>query len=719
MNIESYIDQLRHLNINYDLTKIIEAYSFAEEAHMGQFRRSGERYFIHPIHVSLILAELELDEASIISGLLHDVVEDTKYTYEDIVERFGTPIADIVDGVTKLGQITFDSIEERQVENLRKMFLAMSKDIRVMLIKLADRLHNMRTLKFMSDEKKKEKAKETIEIYAPIAHRLGISKIKWELEDLSLLYLDPEKYNELISKVNKKRFERESLIENVIDKISLDLKKSEIAFDIYGRPKHFYSIYKKMKFQNKNFDEIFDLTAIRVMVDTVKDCYGALGIVHTLWKPIPGRFKDYIAMPKPNMYQSLHTTVIGDNGEPFEIQIRTHEMHKIAEYGIAAHWKYKEGVSHDELGDKLTWIRQMMEWDRDMDNPSEFMESLRLDVFNNQVYVFTPQGRVIELPDGATPIDFAYKIHSGVGNSCVGAKIDGRIVPLNYELKNGNIIHIMTSKNSSGPSRDWLNFVKSTQARNKIRQYFKKEKRVENIETGKEILEREIKRQNLVPKKVLTPDMLEPLLRRLSCSNLDDLYAGVGYGGIGTAQVVPKLKERYNEIHKKELQLEKEFVVEIDKTTNKKSKKEGVLVKGIDDVLVRFAKCCTPVPGDEIIGYITRGRGVTVHRSDCTNFEKSDDTTNRFIEVEWIEDENSTYASEVLIMSVDRKGLLSEITGIISEQGLLVKGLSAKVNDTVAVINVTVEISDVKQLNRLINRFKTLKDIIEVRRVKA
>jgi GTP pyrophosphokinase len=722
MNIESYIDQLKQLNSSYDLSRIIQGYHFAEDAHKGQFRRSGERYFIHPIHVSLILAELELDETSIISGLLHDVIEDTDFTYQDISERFGESVADIVDGVTKLGQITFDSIEERQAENLRKMFLAMAKDIRVILIKLADRLHNMRTLKFMSEEKKREKAQETIDIYAPIAHRLGISKIKWELEDLALLYIDPVMYHDLISKVNKKRVERESLIENVIEKISLELTNTDVPFEIYGRPKHFYSIYKKMKFQNKNFDEIFDLTAIRVMVETVKDCYGALGIVHTLWKPIPGRFKDYIAMPKPNMYQSIHTTVIGDNGEPFEIQIRTHEMHKIAEYGIAAHWKYKEGVSHDDLGDKLSWIRQMMEWERDMENPSEFMESLKLDVFNNQVYVFTPRGKVIELPDGATPVDFAYKIHSAVGNSCVGAKIDGRIVPLNYTLNNGNIIEIMTSKNSSGPSRDWLKFVQSTQARNKIKQYFKKEKRSENIETGKEILERELKRQNLSVKKMLVPNILEPLLKRLSCVSLDDLYAAIGYGGIGTHQVVPKLKERYQELHKKDVEdLKDSKEVVIDHTSpNKKIKSEGVRVKGIDDVLVRFAKCCTPVPGDEIIGFITRGRGVTIHRSDCTNFERNKETKERFIDVQWVENEASTYASEVLIVSVDRKGLLSEITGVISEHGLQVKGLSAKVSDDgIATINVTAEISDIKQLNRLINRFKQLPNIIQVRRISS
>jgi|LGOV01.1.fsa_nt_gb GTP pyrophosphokinase len=718
MNIESYIDQLLKFNPNYDLTNIIKAYKISEEAHKGQFRKSGERYFIHPVQVSLILAELELDEVSIIAGLLHDVIEDTEYTYSDIEKMFDKSTADIVDGVTKLGQISFDSKEEQQVENLRKMFLAMAKDIRVILIKLADRLHNMRTLKFMTEEKKKEKAEETLEIYAPIAHRLGISKIKWELEDLSLLYIDPVKYYELIARVNKKRAERELLIKNVIDKIDIELKETNIPCEINGRPKHFYSIYRKMTYQNKHFDEIFDLTAIRVIVDSVKDCYGVLGVVHTLWKPIPGRFKDYIAMPKPNMYQSLHTTVIGDNGEPFEIQIRTHDMHKIAEFGIAAHWKYKENKSTDDIGDRLTWIRQMMEWDRDIENPSEFMESLRHDVFNSQVYVFTPNGEVVELPDGATPVDFAYKIHSAVGNKCVGSKIDGRIVPLNFKLKNGNIVEIMTSKSSNGPSRDWLNFVKSTQARSKIKQFFKKERRSENIETGKEILEREIKKQGLVPKKVLVNDYLNPLLRRLSCNTIEDLFAAVGYGGISTAQVVPKLKERYAELHKKEIEELKEVVITHE--DRKKPNKQGVRVKGVDDMLIRFAKCCNPVPGDDIIGFITRGRGVTVHRLDCTNFEKTQDAKERYIEVEWINDESSTYSSEIKIIANDRRGLISEITAVVSEQNLIVKGLNAKVNDDgMATVSISLEISDIKQLNKLIHKMKILQDIISVKRVKS
>ncbi|OPL07962.1 MAG: (p)ppGpp synthetase [delta proteobacterium ML8_F1] len=718
MNLETYIDQLKQYGDHYDLENIIKAYQLAEKAHRGQFRKSGERYFTHPIHVSLILAELELDESSVIAGLLHDVVEDTEYTYGDIEAAFGKNVADIVDGVTKLGQISFDSKEEQQVENLRKMFLAMGKDIRVILIKLADRLHNMRSLRFMSAEKKTEKATETLEIYAPIAHRLGISRIKWELEDLAFMYIDPDAYYDLINRVNKKRNEREALIENVIDKINLELNEATIEHDIYGRPKHFYSIYKKMKYSQKDFDEIFDLTAIRVLVDSVKDCYGVLGMVHTLWKPIPGRFKDYIAMPKPNMYQSLHTTVIGDNGEPFEIQIRTYEMHRVAEYGIAAHWKYKEGKSQDDMEDKLSWIRQMMEWDRDIENPTDYLDSLRFDVFSNQVYVFTPNGEVIELPDGATPVDFAYKIHSAVGNHCVGAKVDGRIVPLNHKLNNGNIVEIMTSKNSAGPSRDWLKYVQSTQAKTKIRQYFKKERRGENIEKGREILEREIKRQGLNPKEALVPEIVEPILRRLSCSSLEDLHASLGYGGIRTTQVVPKIREYYRELHKSALEEVKE--VHVDRRKPPKSSQQGVLVKGIDDVLVRFAKCCNPVPGDEIIGFITRGRGVTIHRADCNNFEKTEDAQNRFIEVQWYQAEDATYTTEIQVIARDKKGLLSELTGIISEQNLLVKGLSAKVKDDgTAVVNVTVEISDTKQLSKLINRLKSYPETEEVKRIKS
>ena len=548
--LENFIIQIQQHNPNIEYTNIIKAYHFAESAHEGQLRKSGEKYFTHPLQVALILAELEMDDNTIVAGLLHDVLEDTKYEYDEIVAEFGEEVAWLVDGVTKLTRLKYESKEERQAENLRKMFLAMAKDIRVIIIKLADRLHNMRTLEYMNEEKKKEKAMETIEIYAPIADRLGISKIKWELEDTSLRFIDPEGYYELIEKVNKKRGEREEYIKHVISMLDESLVDMGINYEITGRPKHFYSIYKKMVYQNKSFEEIFDLTAIRVIVDNIKDCYGVLGIVHTLWKPIPGRFKDYIAMPKTNMYQSLHTTVIGPKGEPFEIQIRTEDMHKIAEYGIAAHWKYKEGrVEEENIDKKLTWLRQMLEWQRDLKDPKEFVESLKIDLFTNQVFVFTPKGDVVELPVGSTPVDFAYKIHSGVGNSCIGGKVDGRIVPLDYKLKTGNIVEVITSAHSNGPSRDWLKFVKSTQAKNKIRQWYKKERKEENILKGKDMLEKEVKRLGYSTKEFLQVDWLNSAVKKLSLNAIEDLYASLGYGGISLNQVMPKLKEKFRAEH--------------------------------------------------------------------------------------------------------------------------------------------------------------------------
>ncbi len=728
MNLETYILKIEQFNPYLNLDRIIKAYQFGESAHSGQFRKSGETYFIHPIHVSLILAELELDEDTIVAGLLHDVVEDTKYTLEDVGKEFGQQVALLVDGVTKLGQIHYDTKEERQAENLRKMFLAMAKDIRVILIKLADRLHNMRTLKYMTDNKKKEKAEETLEIYAPIAHRLGISKLKWELEDLSFLYLDPEGYYDLVSKVNKKREEREKNINNVIQELKKAVKEDEITCDITGRPKNFYSIYKKMVYQNKNFEEIYDLTAIRVIVDNIKDCYGILGIVHNLWIPLPGRFKDYISIPKPNMYQSLHTTVMSGTGEPFEIQIRTAEMHRIAEYGIAAHWKYKEGLeaSQGDMESRLSWLRQMMEWQRDLSDPKEFMDSLKIDLFTNQVFVFTPEGEVIDLPLGSTPVDFAYKIHSAVGNKCVGAKVNGRIVPLNFQLSNGQIIEVLTANNASGPSRDWLKFVKSTQAKNKIKNWFKKERRDENIKEGRDMLEKEIKRNGFQPKELMKDDWIDPIIEKLGMNVLEDLYAAIGYGGIMLNQVVPKLKEKHRLENKPQTSLLEQMAEGFDpdhqpRERDKKKKNKaanGVVVEGVDDMLVRFAKCCNPVPGDEIIGYITRGRGVTIHRADCINFEKTDGAQNRFIEVAWDSKEQKTsYNSEVQIVAPDRKGLLGEITVLITDLSLVVTGVNAKLSKNgIAIINLTLEISDSEQLTKLINKIRSMPEIIEVKR---
>lgn len=724
MNLNDYIDKIVSVNDNVDIVQLEKAYKYAQKAHEGQFRQSGEPFFIHPVAVSIIVAELEVDSDTIVSCLLHDTIEDTDCTFEDIEREFGLSVAQLVDGVTKLTKMHYETKEEIQVENLRKMFLAMAKDIRVILIKLVDRLHNMRTLKYVAPKKKMEKAKETLEIYVPIAHRLGIFKIKGELEDLCLLYLEPEVYYELSNKINQKLSDRKSYVDHVIEEISKSLNELEIEFEIYGRSKNFYSIYKKIKFQQKEFSEIYDITAIRVVVDSVKDCYAVLGAVHTIWKPLPGRFKDYIAMPKPNMYRSIHTTLMGSKGEPFEVQIRTHEMHKVAEYGIAAHFNYKESKSSlNNIDEKLVWLRQMMEWQGDIENPEEFLDSLKIDILNHQVFVFTPESKVVELPVGATPVDFAYKIHTEVGNKCVGAKVNGRIVPLNFKLSNGQIVEILTQKNSNGPSRDWLKFVKSTQAKNKIKHWFKKERREENIEKGREMIEREIRRSGFKVNELMNPKWLNPLMSRLSIYSVDDLYATIGYGGIMMNQVVPKLKEEYKkantvkpEIDYNTFEVKKEDRREIER--NKKRVGSSIIVKGLDDVLTKFARCCTPVPGDEIIGYITRGRGVTIHRADCKNFESTEEMQSRFIEVAWRHDETASFTAEIQVIAPDRKGLLSEVTSLIVAINLVVTGVSAKLlKSGIAVINLSVEISDIKKLNNLINKVKNLEDVIEVKRV--
>ncbi|RKD34648.1 RelA/SpoT family protein [Thermohalobacter berrensis] len=713
-NLISKIEQYNPLG---DLDLVIRAYNFAESAHAGQVRNSGERFFVHPFNVAMILADLNMDVATIAAGLLHDVIEDTDATYEKLRENFNEEIANLVEGVTKLKKLKYRTKQERQAENLRKMVIAMSKDIRVIIIKLADRLHNMRTLNYMTEAKKKEKALETLEIYAPIAHRLGISKIKWELEDLSLRYIDPEGYYDLVEKVSKKRREREAYINNVIKILKEKLKETKIDCEINGRPKHFYSIYRKMHYQNKTFNQIYDLTAIRIIVETVKDCYAVLGIVHTIWKPIPGRFKDYIAMPKPNMYQSLHTTVIGPQGEPLEIQIRTWEMHRTAEYGIAAHWKYKEGNNKtDELDKKLSWLRQVLEWQKEMKDPKEFMESLKIDLFTNEVFVFTPKGDVINLPAGSTPIDFAYRVHTAVGNNCVGAKVDGRIVPLDYKLKNGNIVEIITSANSNGPSRDWLKIVKSSQAKSKIKQWFKREEKAQNINKGKDMLEKEVKRQGYKLTEILKDDWLKKVAQKLSLNSVDDLYAALGYGSITLAQITHKLVELYNDYYSKKEDKKEELLKQVK---NKKTyrPKQGVKIKGIDNVKVRFSKCCNPVPGDEIIGYITRGRGVSIHRKDCPNINNLENQ-ERFVEVEWDEAKKVSYSAEIQIKASDKPGLLSEITQLLSEGNLTVTSLHARTNkEKLALINITLEIKGVEQLNKFMKKVKKHKDVIDVYRV--
>jgi GTP pyrophosphokinase len=705
-------------NASADLSLIRRAYDFAKNAHSGQHRISGELFIFHPLEVAMILADLELDLATIAAGILHDVVEDTKYTFEDIEKNFGPEIALLVDGVTKLGKLEYRTKEEQQAENLRKMFLAMAKDIRIILIKLADRLHNMRTLKYLPKEKQREKAIETIEIFAPLAHRLGISKIKWELEDLAFRYLEPEHYYDLVEKVAKKRKEREEHINKMISILRERLSSAGISAEIQGRPKHFYSIYKKMKEQNKSFDQIYDLTAVRVIVETVRDCYAALGVVHTLWKPIPGRFKDYIAMPKPNMYQSLHTTVIDSSGDPLEIQIRTYEMHKTAEYGIAAHWRYKEGDKGDkEFDKKLSWLREILDWQRELRDAREFMESLKIDLFTDEVYVFTPKGDVIDLPTGSCPIDFAYRIHTDVGNRCIGAKVNGKMVPLDYKLSNGDIIEIITSAHSNGPSRDWLNIVKSTQAKNKIRQWFKKERRDENIARGKELLEKEAKRQGYDIYQLIKYDFMPALLKRMSFSTIEDLYAGIGYGGVTPNQIMQKILDEY----RKTIKPEKGDLV-ADKTDAKlKDRKKvdrGIKIDGVDNILIKFSRCCNPVPGDRIIGYITRGRGVSIHRQDCPNVLNNLYDRERLIEVKWEGFRDTSYPVEIEASAYDRPGMLSDIINVIGDMKTTIDAVNARASKNgIATIDLVVEINDKQHLENVMQKLRKVNGIFEVKRV--
>ena len=712
--IEELLNKIREYNPSVDENAVRKAFDLAYEHHKGQKRNSGEDYIIHPFNVALILAEMNMDTPTIIAGLLHDTIEDTDVTFEDVEKEFGVEVANLVDGVTKLKKLNYQTKQEKQAENIRKMVLAMAKDIRVIIVKLADRLHNMRTLEYMTDAKKKEKATETIEIYAPLADRLGMNSIKGELEDLSLRYLDPENYYQLVEMVNKRRSERENLINNTISDLKENLDKIGINADIHGRPKNFYSIYKKMKFKDKAFDEIYDLSAIRVLVEDIKDCYGVLGVVHTLWKPIPGRFKDYIAMPKPNKYQSLHTTVIDNNGETFEVQIRTFEMHQTAEYGIAAHWKYKAGVNKSTSFDEnLTWLRQFLEWQKDLSDPNDFMETLKVDFFADEVFVFTPGGDVINLPEGSTPIDFAYRIHSDVGNHCVGAKVNGRIVPLDYTLKSGDIIDVITSSNAS-PSMDWLKIVKSPQAKKKISQYFKVKDRDKNIERGRDMLEREAKKIGYRVGDILKEEWLEEVRQKINVSSLEDLYAAVGFGTITINQVMSKLVEIYKKFNKNDIVPE-----EIIPQKSKKIVRGGVLVKGVDNLKVRFAKCCNPVPGDDIVGYITIGRGVSVHRADCANIKNMDESA-RLIEVEWQTEKGASYNAQIEVKAADKGNIISDVATRINDSKLVLHNLNAKTTkDGDLILDVTVEIHSIEELTRLIDKLKRIKHVFDVYRVKA
>jgi len=721
VNIEEILTRVQGYNPRADLTLIRAAYALAEEAHRGQYRQSGEEYIVHPLAVADILSELEMDAPAIAAGMLHDVVEDTGVSLNEIEKRFGPEVARLVDGVTKLNRLGFRSHQEEQVENLRKMFFAMAEDLRVIIIKLADRLHNMRTLKALPPEKQKEIARETMEIYAPLAHRLGIWRIKWELEDLAFRYLDPEKYRELAEKVAMKRQEREEYIKQVVAILRERLTALGFKAEIQGRAKHLYSIYKKMQ-EGRDFSQIYDLMAVRVIVDTIKDCYGVLGTVHTLWKPIPGRFKDYIAMPKANMYQSLHTSVIGPRGEPFEIQIRTWEMHWTAEFGVAAHWRYKEGNRTDkDFDQKLAWLRQVLEWQRELKDANEFMESLKIDLFDDEVFVFTPKGDVVDLPLGSTPVDFAYQIHTDVGNRCVGAKVNGKITPLNYQLKNGDIVEIITSKQAAGPSPDWLNFVKTSGARHKIKQWFKKERREENIALGREALEREVRRLGLEPHEVLREERMAELAKKLSFLTTDDLVAAVGYGGLSPQQVVSRLSEEYRK-EKKEQELANLVEVKPDARLVSEFGKpsQGIRVRGISNVLIRLARCCNPVPGDPIVGFITRGRGVSVHRMDCPNVDILARERDRLIEVTWDESQASgTYPVELEIRALDRPGLLSDVAGVVAETrtNILSANVRTSRGQRSASIDLILEIKDLKQLQYIANKIERVKDVISVERV--
>ena len=727
MSVEDLIRRIRKYHPEDDMDLVRRAYQYAEKAHEHQKRKSGEPYFSHPCAVAVILTDLMLDATTIAAGLLHDCVEDVDgVTQETIRQEFGQEVELLVDGVTKLSQLNFASREEAQAETLRKMFLAMAKDIRVVLIKLADRLHNMRTLKYQKPERQIPIARETLDIYAPLAHRMGVYTIKWELEDLSLRYIDPEGYQELVRLVGMKREERERLIADVSQQLSVRLREAGIKAEITGRPKHFYSIYKKMKSQNKTFDQINDLIALRVLVNTQQDCYFVLGVVHTMWPQVPGRFKDYISMPKANMYQSLHTTVV-NQGKPFEVQIRTFEMHRTAEYGIAAHWRYKEGrANENELDQKLSWLRRILDWQSDVRDPGEFGELAKVDLFADEVFVFTPKGDVISLPRGATPLDFAYRIHSAVGNRCIGAKVNGRIVPLAAQLETGDFVEVMTSANSHGPSRDWLNIVKTSEAKAKIRAWLKKEQRDVNIPLGKDMLDKEAKRLGYSMSQLLKGDAPAIIEKRFSAQTLDDIYAMVGFGGLSCAQVVNRLVDEYKKNNKAE-EAAAAIAAAVKEEPQQPQRKQhqsssnGVIVKGESGMLVRFARCCNPLPGDKIVGYITRGRGVSVHRADCVSLKDPDVEKDRMIEVEWeAQGTNASYEAEIRLITYNRTGLLAEISVMLAAQNVPVSAISGHAyKESTYIFHVSIIIKDTAQLNRIIRELKKWPDVIEVDRVSS
>ena len=733
------INRVRYYHPSDDISLIEKAYHVASEAHKNQLRKSGEPYIIHPLHVSIILADLELDKETIVAGLLHDVVEDTIMTSEELAREFGEDVALLVDGVTKLENIPLtsatsgdasDTTLEMQAENLRKMFLAMAKDIRVILIKLADRLHNMRTLKYQKVESQQRIAKETIEVYCPIAQRLGISKIKVELDDLSLKYLEPEIYYDLVDKIAIRKSEREVYIQSIVNEVTEHINNAGIKAQIDGRVKHFFSIYKKMKNQNKTIDQIYDLFAVRIIVDNIKDCYAALGAIHEMYKPIPGRFKDYIAMPKANMYQSLHTTLIGSSGQPFEVQIRTFEMHKAAEYGIAAHWKYKESSDGKKVEtqeeEKLLWLRQILEWQRDTSDNREFMSLLKsdLDLFSENVYCFTPSGDVKNLPAGSTPIDFAYSIHSAVGNKMVGARVNGKLVNIDYEIKNGDRIEIITSQNSRGPSRDWLSVVKSTQAKNKINQWFKNEFKEENIVKGKELLATYCKTKGINMPDLMKPEYMNTIMRKYGFHDWDSVLAAIGHGGLKEGQIINKMMEYYDRDHKKEMTNEEVLAAIAENAPNSKiheiRSKNGIIVKGVTDVSVRFSKCCSPVPGDEIVGFVTRGRGISIHRTDCINVINLPEIERaRIIDADWQNQEETggKYFAEINIYATNRNGLLVDISRVLTEKNIDILSMHTRVNKQgVATMQTSFEITSREELNHIIDKLRAVDSVLDIER---
>ena len=728
---EELIRTIREYHPSDDISMIEKAYKLSYEAHKEQKRKSGEPYIIHPICVAIILASLELDKETIAAGLMHDVIEDTEYTYEDLQKMFGKDVAELVDGVTKLTQISWTNDKiEMQAENLRKMFLAMAKDIRVILIKLADRLHNMRTLQYMKPEKQKEKAKETMEIYAPIAQRLGISKLKVELDDLSLKYLEPEVYNDLARKIELKKEEREAFVASIMKDVGEHIEEAGIQAEISGRVKHFFSIYKKMVNQGKTLEQIYDMFAIRIIVSSVKDCYATLGVIHEMYKPIPGRFKDYIAMPKPNMYQSLHTTLIAHNGQPFEIQIRTFEMHKTAEFGIAAHWKYKESgsgtVAEGAEAAKMNWLREILDWQKDMSDNKEFLNVVKsdLDLFSDSVYCFTPSGDVKNLPKGSNPVDFAYAIHSAVGNKMVGARVNGRLVNIDYELKNGDRVEIITSQNSRGPSRDWLSMVKSTQARNKINQWFKNELKEDNIERGKELIEKYCKAKGIIWGDINKPEFQEKVMKRYAYRDWDSVLASLGHGALKEGQVVNRMLAEKERIARKEITDENILDSIASNMVQSQNKREGngIIVKGMHDLAVRFSRCCSPVPGDEIVGFVTRGRGISLHRTDCVNVvNMPEEDRIRLVPAQWemseAESGNSKYQAEIKIYSNNRIGIFVDISKVFTEKGIDITSMNSRVNKQgLATISMSFDIKGTEELNNLISKLRQIDNVIDIER---